>query len=118
MLTGLTISLIGLVGWTATLPALTYSWQIPGMILTGFGLGLTISPTMTDGLSRVDAAQRGQASGLIQTVRQLGGTFGVAIIGAVILGRTAGAGIFRSRPVRRRGDRSDSALPQRFSLSP
>ena len=92
VLIGLTISLVGLVCWTATLPGLTYRWQIPGMILTGLGLGLTISPTMTDGLSRVDAAQRGQASGLIQTVRQLGGTFGVAIIGAVILGRTAGAG--------------------------
>jgi len=92
VLTGLTISLVGLVCWTATLPSLTYSWQIPGMILTGFGLGLTVSPTMTDGLSRVDAAQRGQASGLIQTVRQLGGTLGVAIIGAVILARTAGSG--------------------------
>jgi EmrB/QacA subfamily drug resistance transporter len=92
VLTGLSISLAGLVCWTATLPSLTYDWQIPGMILTGLGLGLTISPTMTDGLSRVGAEQRGQASGLIQTVRQLGGTFGVAVIGAVILSRTAGFG--------------------------
>jgi hypothetical protein len=56
------------------------------MIATGFGIGLVISPTNTDALGRVDAAERSQASGLVQTVRQLGGTFGVAVIGAVVLG--------------------------------
>ena len=56
------------------------------MILTGFGLGLTMSPTNTDALSRVAAEKRSQASGVLQTVRQLGGTLGVAVVGAVVLG--------------------------------
>ena len=56
------------------------------MILTGFGLGLTISPTNTDALSRVSAAERAQGSGLMQTIRQLGGTVGVAVVSAVVLG--------------------------------
>ena len=56
------------------------------MILTGFGIGLVVSPTNTDVLGRVDAAERSQASGLVQTIRQLGGTFGVVIIGSVVLG--------------------------------
>lgn len=44
------------------------------------------SPTNTDALSRVSAAERSQASGLVQTIRQLGGTLGVAVIGSIVLG--------------------------------
>jgi hypothetical protein len=86
VLAGLTISTLGLLAWTLALPHLSYPLQVPGMILTGFGLGLTISPTNTDALSRVGAADRSQASGVLQTVRQLGGTLGVAVVGAVVLG--------------------------------
>ena len=86
VLTGLTISTLGMLAWTLALPYLSYPLQVPGMVLTGFGLGLTISPTNTDALSRVGAAERSQASGVLQTVRQLGGTLGVAVVGAVVLG--------------------------------
>jgi len=86
VLAGLTISCVGLAAWTFALPDLSYPAQVPGMILTGLGLGLTISPTNTDALGRVTAAERAQASGLLQTVRQLGGTLGVAVIGAIVLG--------------------------------
>jgi MFS family permease len=86
VLTGLAIAVLGLAGWAVALPQLGYLLQVPGMIATGFGIGLVISPTNTDALGRVDAAECSQASGLVQTVRQLGGTFGVAVIGAVVLG--------------------------------
>ena len=85
VLAGLVLCVIGLTTWTASLPSLTFWWQVPGMAIAGIGLGLTISPTNTDGLSRVAPERRGQASGLIQTVRQLGGTLGVAIVGTVIV---------------------------------
>ena len=84
VLTGLSTALAGLAAWTLALPQLSYGWQVPGMLLTGVGLGLTISPTSTDGLNRASRAERAQASGLIQTARQVGGTFGVAIIGTII----------------------------------
>ena len=86
VLTGLAVSTLGMLAWTLALPYLSYPLQVPGMALTGFGLGLTISPTNTDALSRVGAAERSQASGVLQTVRQLGGTLGVAVVGAVVLG--------------------------------
>jgi MFS family permease len=85
VLTGLALSFVGLAIWTASLPSLSYWWQVPGMVLAGAGLGLTLSPTNTDGLGRVTPEERGQASGLIQTVRQLGGAFGVAVIGTVVV---------------------------------
>ncbi|MGV9670684.1 MFS transporter [Gordonia sp. NPDC003504] len=86
VITGLTMATIGMACWTLALPHLDYAWQVPGMIITGFGLGLVFSPTNTDALSRVSSAERSQASGIVQTIRQLGGTLGVAVIGSVILG--------------------------------
>ena len=88
VLTGLAIAAAGLVLWTISLSQLAYPPMIPGMILTGIGLGLTISPTNADGLGSVSADDRGQASGVIQTVRQLGGTLGIAVIGSVVLTAT------------------------------
>ena len=85
-LAGLAISTAGMLAWTLALPHLSYPLQVPGMVLTGFGLGLTMSPTNTDALSRVAAEKRSQASGVLQTVRQLGRTLGVAVVGAVVLG--------------------------------
>ncbi len=85
-LCGLAVSIAGLSAWAAALPSLAYAPQVPGMALTGFGLGLLLSPANTDALGRVSAAERSQASGLVQTVRQLGGTLGVAVIGAIVLG--------------------------------
>jgi MFS family permease len=80
VLTGLLISFVGLVAWAAALPALSYPLQIPEMALTGVGLGLATSPATTDALGRVEPIERAQASGVLQTVRQLGGTLGVAVV--------------------------------------
>jgi fucose permease len=96
VLTGLAIATTGLAMWTLALPYLTYTLQLPGMLLTGFGIGLIISPTNTDALGRVPAADRSQASGLVQTMRQLGGTLGVAVIGAVIAAADDLPGVQRS----------------------
>ncbi len=85
VLTGLVLCSIGILAWTVSLSQLAYAPMVPGMVLTGLGLGLTISPTNTDGLGSVTERDRGQASGLIQTIRQLGGTLGVAVIGSVVL---------------------------------
>ncbi|CAJ62797.1 MULTISPECIES: hypothetical protein [Frankia] len=49
------------------LPAIAYPSKIPGMALTGLGLGLVLSPLTTDAPSRVSADDRPQASGLVQT---------------------------------------------------
>lgn len=84
VLTGLVVSFTGTLAWLVALPVLSYPLLVPGMVLVGIGLGLTMSPTNTDALTRAGQARRGQASGLIQTVRQIGGTLGVAVIGGVV----------------------------------
>lgn len=56
-----------------------------GMAVIGAGVGFVMSPTNTDSMSRVPADARAQVSGLIQTMRHMGGTVGLAVIGAAVL---------------------------------
>ena len=58
-------------------------YLIPGMLLMGTGIGCVMTPVNTDALNCVGRKLRGQASGLIQTARQLGGTIGIAVLFAV-----------------------------------
>ena len=55
-----------------------------GMGLIGIGVPFVQLPANTDGMSRVDSARRGMASGVLQTFRQVGSVIGLAVIGAVI----------------------------------
>ncbi|MFK0229898.1 MFS transporter [Streptomyces sp. NPDC090303] len=87
LLTGMAVATVGTLVWAGSLTRVDYWANVPGMALVGLGLGLVFSPVNTDALSRVPAADRPQASGIVQTVRQLGGTLGVAVIGTVILAR-------------------------------
>lgn len=63
-----------------------YVELIPGYVALGIGLGLVISPATTDALGGAAPSERSQASGLIQTVRQLGGAVGLAVLGAIVSG--------------------------------
>lgn len=63
----------------------SYPVMAVGMAIMGTGIALTISPSNTDALSRVAAHERGQVSGLVQTMRQVGGTMGVAITAATVI---------------------------------
>ncbi|MFO0961491.1 MAG: MFS transporter [Phycisphaerales bacterium] len=61
-----------------------YPTMAVGMAILGTGIAFTMSPTNTDALSRVPHADRGQVSGLVQTLRQVGGSVGVALIAASV----------------------------------
>lgn len=55
----------------------------PALILIGFGEGLGMSPLVGAALAGVPQEDAGSASGIIETVMQLGLSFGVAAIGLV-----------------------------------
>jgi predicted MFS family arabinose efflux permease len=59
---------------------------VPGLVLAGAGMGLTITPLMTIVLAGVDPARAGAASGLLNTTQQVGNALGVAIVGVVFFG--------------------------------
>jgi EmrB/QacA subfamily drug resistance transporter len=77
------------VAWSAAwLLDFDYWWLVPGYVVVGVGVALIMTPANTDGMNTAPADLRGQASGVIQTVRQVGGTVGIAIMTTVIVSVT------------------------------
>ena len=56
----------------------------------GMGMGLVMSPMSTAAMNAVDQTKAGAASGVLSMSRMVGGTFGVAVTGALVttLGRS------------------------------
>jgi hypothetical protein len=46
-----------------------------------------ISPTNTDGMNRVSASQRGEAAGVLMTLRNFGSAVGLAILATILITR-------------------------------
>jgi len=58
-----------------------YFWNVvPGLVLSGIGLALSFVPVMIAGLTGVEPADAGVASGMINTSRQVGGSVGLAAV--------------------------------------
>jgi MFS family permease len=68
----------------------SYARLLPGFVLMGIGIGLVMSPMSTAAMNAVDRTKAGAASGVLSMSRMVGGTFGVAVMGALIatLGRS------------------------------
>ena len=58
-----------------------YFWDVfPGLLVSGVGLAFTFVPVMIAGLTGVQPADAGVASGLLNTSRQIGGAIGLAAV--------------------------------------
>lgn len=67
------------------------AWDLaPGLILYGIGMGLVMAQVSNLTLSAVSVQEAGEASGVNNTLRQLGGSLGSAIMGAVLLSALTG----------------------------
>jgi MFS family permease len=60
-----------------------YAELLPAYSIMGLGMGLTMSPMSTAGMNAVTPEKAGAASGILSMFRMVGGTFGVAAIGAL-----------------------------------
>lgn len=74
----------GLAWNAASLSKLEYAWIVPGYVAMGVGLAFVMGQANTDALNSAPRALRGQASGAVQTMRQVGSTLGIAILGTVV----------------------------------
>lgn len=70
------------------------SWHlIPGLLITGVGMGFLFGSLYSAVLNGVDTKHAGSASGTLSAVQQVGGAIGIALIGVVFFGQlTSGAG--------------------------
>jgi MFS family permease len=82
--TGMLLQAVALcwIGVTAQVST-PYPELLPAFILGGLGMGLTFSPLSASVVNAVPGNLEGQASGGYNAIRELGGVFGVAILGAV-----------------------------------
>jgi EmrB/QacA subfamily drug resistance transporter len=77
--------------WQSTIGVDTgYGTLLPAFMIMGLGIGLTMSPMSTAAMNSVDPTRAGVASGVLSMSRMVGGTFGVAALGALVIaiGRT------------------------------
>jgi len=61
----------------------TFSGLWVGFVILGAGIGLTMSPMSTAAMNAVSKTKAGVASGVLSMFRMVGGTFGVAALGAL-----------------------------------
>lgn len=64
----------------------SYGFLVVPFVLLGLGMGFTMSPMSTAAMNAVDRAKAGVASGTLSMTRMVGGTFGVAALGALVAG--------------------------------
>ncbi len=89
-----------------------YLLLLPGFMLMGVGMGLVMSPMSTAAMNAVDRTKAGAASGVLSMSRMVGGTFGVAVMGALIatIGRSKIDQSLPHLPRPRRAQRSPNSL--------
>jgi EmrB/QacA subfamily drug resistance transporter len=57
---------------------------LPAMIVGGFGMALTMSPMTSAAMGAVPVDKAGVGSGVLNSFRQVGGSFGIAVMGAIV----------------------------------
>jgi EmrB/QacA subfamily drug resistance transporter len=87
---GLTIFAVGFgwVVWIISLSTTQADFWGPAAF-AGIGLGMTFAPLTTVAMRQIRPQMAGAASGVLNTVRQVGGAIGSAVIGAVLQNRLA-----------------------------
>ena len=91
LISGLSAVTVGTL-WLSRVPAdATYVVDVlPAFLLVGIGFGLCGPALQIGALSGVAEAETGLASGLVETMREVGGAAGVAVVSAVLV---AGSGL-------------------------
>jgi EmrB/QacA subfamily drug resistance transporter len=83
MTVGLTMAAVALFMQTRIDVDTGYGLLLPSFMIMGIGMALTMSPMSTAAMNAVPIEKAGVASGILSMNRMLGGTFGVAAIGAL-----------------------------------
>ena len=75
----------GGLAWIAvvTSPTVAYMELVPAFVMAGVGMSLYFAPVANLVLSTVRRSEEGKASGVNNTIREVGGVFGVAVLASV-----------------------------------
>jgi MFS family permease len=85
LVTGLTLMTVGILLITSRIDLET-NWQrlLPALLITGTGMGLTFAPMTAAAMASVPPRIAGSASGIINTMRNVGQVLGIAVLGSLL----------------------------------
>jgi EmrB/QacA subfamily drug resistance transporter len=88
LMSGLTLFGAGM-GWLALIARPDSSWQsfLAPLIVAGLGMGCVFAPLITTAMRNIQPQMAGAASGVLNTVRQVGLVIGTATVGALLQNR-------------------------------
>ena len=78
--------------WYSQLGTHETFWSIlPGLLLGGVGMGLTMTPTTAAAMGSVPVDKAGVGSAVLNSMRQVGGSLGIGVMGAIVASVSADA---------------------------
>jgi EmrB/QacA subfamily drug resistance transporter len=83
-LVAISLYLFSRVGLHTTFPEL-----LPAMIIGGIGMPMAMSPTTAAAMATVPVDKAGVGSGVLNSFRQVGGSLGIALLGAIMASRSS-----------------------------
>lgn len=90
--TGMLLSMMGMILFTKLSPSAGYFTNVlPGLVVTGLGLGLIFAPAIASATAGIRPSDAGATSALVNTTQQIGGSMGVALLNTIAVTVTARA---------------------------
>ncbi|MBA3743466.1 MFS transporter [Sporichthya sp.] len=81
---GMLICALAMSDWTTIDARGDYATEVlPGFLVMGIGLGLVFSPAIQGAVSGVDRRDAGVASAMVNTMQQVGGSIGIALLSTI-----------------------------------
>ncbi len=81
---GMVLAALGMILFTRLTVQANYLGNVlPGLVVTGLGLGLIVAPATASATAGVQRADAGAASAFVNAVQQIGGSVGVALLNTI-----------------------------------
>jgi MFS family permease len=98
IVTGLLVIAASLYCFTGIAVDSSYGDLLPGFVLLGIGIAMTMSPMTSAAMNAVPVEKAGIASGVLSMFRMIGGSLGVAVTGAIFQGAVGTADFAGATP--------------------
>ncbi|HWC86667.1 MAG TPA: MFS transporter [Solirubrobacteraceae bacterium] len=90
VMAGMTLGLIAMVSFTRLTPGGAYATHVlPGLLLTGVGMGCIFAPSFSTATLGVKSTDAGIASAMVNTSQQVGGSVGTALLSTIFASAAA-----------------------------
>jgi EmrB/QacA subfamily drug resistance transporter len=90
MVTGMILLSVQLLYFSQLGPDATFWTLLPALVLGGLGMSMTMTPTAAAATRAVPVHKAGVGSAVLNAMRQVGGSVGIALMGAIVAHEAAG----------------------------